>query len=55
MSGGTLEALDDGELLAAVAEGDRTAFRALYDRHAPWLVLPGDRGAAEAPRGEAAE
>jgi RNA polymerase sigma-70 factor (ECF subfamily) len=39
MSGGTLEVLDDGELLAAVAEGDRAAFRALYDRHAPWLVL----------------
>lgn len=39
MSGGTLEVLDDRELLAAVAEGDRVAFRALYDRHAPWLVL----------------
>jgi RNA polymerase sigma-70 factor, ECF subfamily len=39
MSGGTLEVLDDGELLAAVAEGDRVAFRVLYDRHAPWLLL----------------
>lgn len=39
MSGGTLGVLDDAELLAAVAEGDRVAFRALYDRHAPWLVL----------------
>lgn len=27
------------EVLAAVAEGDRTALRLLYDRHAPWLAL----------------
>ena len=29
----------DEALLAAVADGDRAAFRALYDRHAPWLTL----------------
>jgi RNA polymerase sigma-70 factor, ECF subfamily len=29
----------DTELLAAMTEGDRTALRALYDRHAPWLML----------------
>jgi RNA polymerase sigma-70 factor (ECF subfamily) len=29
----------DTELLEAMTEGDRTALRALYDRHAPWLLL----------------
>jgi RNA polymerase sigma-70 factor (ECF subfamily) len=29
----------DEELLAAVAEGDRMALRALYQRHAPWLLI----------------
>ncbi|MDP9224010.1 MAG: RNA polymerase sigma factor [Actinomycetota bacterium] len=29
----------DEELLAAVAEGDRTALRSLYQRHAPWLLI----------------
>ena len=29
----------DAELLGRVAEGDREAFRELYDRHAPWLSL----------------
>jgi len=29
----------DEQLLAAVADGDRAALRALYDRHAPWLSL----------------
>ena len=38
MSEGTLGTLDDRELLAAVGDGDRAAFRARYDRHAPWLV-----------------
>ncbi len=28
----------DGELLAAVAEGDRGALRELHDRHAPWVL-----------------
>lgn len=30
---------DDAALLRAVAAGDRAALRALYDAHAPWLVL----------------
>jgi RNA polymerase sigma-70 factor (ECF subfamily) len=30
---------DDAALLRAVAQGDRAALRALYDEHAPWLVL----------------
>jgi RNA polymerase sigma-70 factor, ECF subfamily len=29
----------DAELLAAVAEGDPEAFGALYDEHAPWLLV----------------
>ena len=29
----------DAELLTAVAAGDRTALRNLYERHASWLVL----------------
>jgi RNA polymerase sigma-70 factor (ECF subfamily) len=29
----------DTELLAAVAEGDPEAFAALYDQHAPWLLV----------------
>jgi RNA polymerase sigma-70 factor, ECF subfamily len=29
----------DGELLAAVAEGDPEAFGVLYDQHAPWLLV----------------
>ena len=31
--------MTDAELIAAVAESDRTAFRLLYERHAPWLML----------------
>lgn len=29
----------DAELLAAISEGDRTALRLLYERHAGWLVV----------------
>lgn len=32
-------ARDDATLLRAVADGDRYALGALYDAHAPWLVL----------------
>ena len=35
----TATAVAEEELLAAVAGGDRHAFRELYDRHAPWLTL----------------
>ena len=30
--------MDDGELIAAVADGDDTALRELFGRHAPWLA-----------------
>jgi RNA polymerase sigma-70 factor, ECF subfamily len=30
--------MDDDELIAAVAGGDDTALRELFDRHAPWLA-----------------
>ena len=33
------EVPSDAELLAAVAEGDPEAFGALYDQHAPWLLV----------------
>lgn len=29
----------DRQLLAAIADGDAAALRALYDRHAPWLTI----------------
>jgi RNA polymerase sigma-70 factor, ECF subfamily len=29
----------EADLVAAVADGDRRAFRELYERHAPWLAL----------------
>jgi RNA polymerase sigma-70 factor, ECF subfamily len=32
------EAMDDDELVAAVAAGDDTALRELFTRHAPWLA-----------------
>jgi len=42
----------DETLLAAIGEGDRAALRALYERHAAWLLLRlmrrcGDRAIAE--------
>ena len=35
----TVDGRGDQALLAAVADGDRTALRSLYERHAPWLTL----------------
>src|SRR5258707_13268150 len=32
------EAMDDDELIAAMAGGDDTALRELFPRHAPWLA-----------------
>jgi RNA polymerase sigma-70 factor (ECF subfamily) len=32
------DAMDDDELIAAVADGDDVALRALFARHAPWLA-----------------
>jgi RNA polymerase sigma-70 factor (ECF subfamily) len=32
------EAMDDDELIAAMADGDDTALRELFARHAPWLA-----------------
>ena len=29
----------DDQLIAALADGDETALKMLYDRHAPWLTL----------------
>ena len=34
-----MSALGDGELLAAIAAGDRSAFESFYRRHASWLIL----------------
>ncbi len=36
-SGTMVSVRTDGELLAAVADGDRAALRELHDRHAPWV------------------
>ena len=47
MEEGRLDSLDDRELLAAVSEGDRAAFRTLYDRHAPWLLTRLSRRCAD--------
>jgi RNA polymerase sigma-70 factor (ECF subfamily) len=33
------DARDDQALLLAVTDGDREALRALYERHAPWLLF----------------
>ena len=37
----------DEELVDAVADGDRRAFRLLYERHAPWLTLRLSRRCAD--------
>ena len=34
-----VETRSDQELVAAIAEGDRAAFRELYDRHSAWLTV----------------
>jgi RNA polymerase sigma-70 factor, ECF subfamily len=39
VAGGGASELSDEELLSAVAQQDALAFRELYDRHAPWLLL----------------
>jgi RNA polymerase sigma-70 factor (ECF subfamily) len=39
--------VQDGMLLTAVVSGDRAALRALYERHAPWLVLRLERRCAD--------
>ena len=39
MATGPEERRADSSLLEAVAAGERGALRALYERHAPWLVL----------------
>jgi RNA polymerase sigma-70 factor, ECF subfamily len=37
----------DADLLAATRDGDRTAFEALYVRHAPWLLVRLSRRCAD--------
>jgi RNA polymerase sigma-70 factor (ECF subfamily) len=39
--------ITDGTLLAAVASGDRPSLRALYERHAPWLLVRLSRRCAD--------
>jgi RNA polymerase sigma-70 factor, ECF subfamily len=34
-----MDEASDAELIGAIAGGSRDALRALYDRHAPWLLL----------------
>lgn len=46
MTGGRDEP-SDGELLAAIADGDRSAFDQLYARHFPWLHLRLSRRCAD--------
>lgn len=40
----------DGDLLAAIAAGDRPALRVLYERHAPWLLARLQRRCADPDR-----
>ena len=46
MTGGNHEP-SDGDLVAAIAEGDRSAFDQLYARHFPWLHLRLSRRCAD--------
>lgn len=39
--------MSDRDLVAAIAEGDRAAFRELYDRHSGWLTLRLSRRCAD--------
>jgi|GraSoiStandDraft_41_1057321.scaffolds.fasta_scaffold1364950_2 RNA polymerase sigma-70 factor (ECF subfamily) len=39
MNAEAADSRNDAELLRAVADGDQMAFRVLYDRHAPWLMV----------------
>ena len=34
-----MDEASDAELIGGIADGSRDALRALYDRHAPWLLL----------------
>lgn len=38
METGAGRSAGDADLLALIADGDRSALRELYDRHAPWLL-----------------
>ncbi len=40
--------MSDEELIVAIAGGSRTALQALYERHAPWLVVRLRRRCADA-------
>jgi RNA polymerase sigma-70 factor (ECF subfamily) len=35
----TARVLDDGQLLAALSDGDMSAMQTLYERHSPWLSI----------------
>jgi RNA polymerase sigma-70 factor (ECF subfamily) len=41
-------ACSDEELVRAVADGDASALRVLYERHAPWLLVRLTRRCADA-------
>jgi RNA polymerase sigma-70 factor (ECF subfamily) len=44
--------LTDEELIVAICDGDREAFRELYQRHAPWLLVRISRRGADGPLAE---
>ena len=47
MSGSHQSSISDVDLLAAIGDGDGAALRALYDRHAPWLIVRLSRRCAD--------